>query len=251
MLRATVLASALIATAIAALSAQNTARERALTPYRIGFEHMRAEAFDEAAKAFEVATQTDPTFEMAHYMLGRMHMSRKRFVEAVAALSEARRLYQVQAGRQFTNAQEAQRYRRDTIAEIDDALRQLQSARQTQQTAEYLRQLNDRKRQLMDNLSRGNNMTLGVADAVPSYVTLSLGSAHFRSGNLAEAEKAYLESVATDPGAGEAHNNLAVVYYETGRYKEADKALRAAEKAGVKVHPELKAQITQKLKAGS
>jgi tetratricopeptide (TPR) repeat protein len=111
--------------------------------------------------------------------------------------------------------------------------------------------LNDRKRQLMDNLSRGNNITLGVADAVPSYVTLSLGSAHFRTGNLAEAEKAYLESVATDPGAGEAHNNLAVVYYETGRYKEADKALRAAEKAGVKVHPELKAQITQKLKAGS
>ena len=50
--------------------------------------------------------------------------------------------------------------------------------------------------------------------------------------------------------AGEAHNNLAVVYLETGRYDEADKAVKAAEKVGFRVNPMLKEDIAKK-KAGS
>ena len=34
---------------------------------------------------------------------------------------------------------------------------------------------------------------------------------------------------------GEAHNNLAVVYYELGRYDEANKRVKLAEKYGYKV----------------
>lgn len=251
MMRATVLASVFAGAMGMGLAAQDiaqeAARQRALAPYRLGFEHMRDETFDQAAKAFAAATRADPTFEMAHYMLGRAHMARKSYVEAVAALTEARRLYTLQSGRQFSNAQEAQRYRRETISEIDEYLRQLQSARQTTQVTEQIRQLNERRRQLTNIISRGNNFTLETD--VPAYVSLSLGSAHFRAGHLGEAEKAYLEAVKADPKAGEAHNNLAVVYFETGRYQEADRALRAAEKAGVRVHPDLKAQISARLKS--
>jgi tetratricopeptide (TPR) repeat protein len=245
-IKATTLALIFISTTGAGLIAQNTARQRALTAYRLGFENMRAEAFDEAAQAFEAATQIDPTFEMAHYMLGRANMLRKRFVEAVDALTKAQRLYRLQSGRQFENAQEAQRYRRDSITEIDEYLRQLQTGRQTAQTAEQIRLLTERKRQLLETISRGNNMTLQLV--VPSYVSLSLGSAYFRTGNLAEAEKAYLDAIAADPKAGEAHNNLAVVYLETGRLDEAEKAIRAAEQAGIKVHPQLKADIAARRK---
>lgn len=236
----------LLASPTGALSQPSPLRERALAPYRVGFEQMRAESFDEAAKSFSEAAQIDPSFEMAFYMLGRIHLTKKRFVEAVAALSEARRLYALDAGRHFTNAQEAQRHRRETIAEIDEYLRQLQSAPPTRQVVEQIRQLNERKRQLIDIASRGNNMTIDLA--VPAYVSLSLGSAHFRSGKLPEAEKAYEEAVRADPRAGEAHNNLAVVYLETGRYREAERAVDAAEKAGFRVHPQLKADIQSKIK---
>ena len=231
---------------LAATAAQVSARDRALNPYRAGFEEMRAESFGAAVTAFSEATRIDPSFEMAFYMLGRAHMAQKRYVEAIRAFTEAQRLYRFDAGRQFSSAQEAQRYRRDAITEIDEYLRELQSARQTTQIQEQIRQLNERKRQLQDIVSRGNNMTIELA--VPAYVSLSLGSAHFRAGHLADAEKAYLEAIQNDPRAGEAHNNLAVVYFETGRYDEADRAVRAAERTGVRVHPELKADIAKKLK---
>jgi Tfp pilus assembly protein PilF len=114
-------------------------------------------------------------------------------------------------------------------------------APQTQQTLDTIRQLEERRRQLQENIKQGNDIT--VDTTVPAYVSLSLGSAYFRSGNLAEAEKYYREAIATDPKAGEAHNNLAVVYLETGRASEAEKEVQAAEKAGFKVHPQLKADI--------
>ena len=44
---------------------------------------------------------------------------------------------------------------------------------------------------------------------------------------------------------GEAHNNLAVLYMQTGRKKEAEEAIRAAERARFRVHPQLKADIAK------
>ena len=217
-------------------------RRLAMASYRQGCELMRAEAFDEAGRAFQTAIDLDGTFEMAHYMLGRVRMVQKRFVDASAAFARSRSLFQAAAGRQFATAQDAQRYRRDQMIEIDELIRQLQTGPQTMQVADQLRQLSDRRRALQENLDRGTNMTL-QSSAVPAFVSLSLGSAYFRMGNLAEAEKAYKETVAADPKSGEAHNNLAVVYLETGRLDDADKSVRAAEKAGFKVHPDLKDEI--------
>jgi Tfp pilus assembly protein PilF len=216
-------------------------RSRAMVPYRQGFESMRAEAWDEAAKLFESAVEIDPAFDLAYYMLGRVRMSQKQYITAVAAFAKARSLVLAGAGRHFATAQDAQRARRDKITDIDELLRQYRLAPQTQQTLDTIRQLEERRRQLQENIKQGNDIT--VDTTVPAYVSLSLGSAYFRSGNLAEAEKYYREAIATDPKAGEAHNNLAVVYLETGRASEAEKEVQAAEKAGFKVHPQLKADI--------
>jgi Flp pilus assembly protein TadD len=65
---------------------------------------------------------------------------------------------------------------------------------------------------------------------------------------MAEAEQAYVATVAADPKVGEAHNNLAVVYLETGRYAEAEKAVKAAEAAGLRVQPALKEEIVRRKK---
>lgn len=87
---------------------------------------------------------------------------------------------------------------------------------------------------------------ISVQASVPAFVTLSLGSAYFRMGDLAQAEKAYVESIAVDAKSGEAHNNLAVVYLQTGRLAEAERAVKAAEKAGFTVHPRLKEDIKRR-----
>lgn len=65
---------------------------------------------------------------------------------------------------------------------------------------------------------------------------------------MAEAEAAYKAAVAADSKVGEAHSNLAVVYMETRRFSEAERAVAAAERAGYRVHPDLKKEIKARAK---
>ncbi len=173
-------------------------------------------------------------------------MRQKNYLDAAAAYSKCRDLYLAQAGRQFANQNEAQRYRQDQLLEIDEVIRSYQTAPQSLQTTEALRQLQERKRQVQLNLQRGANLSIDAT--VPAFVSLSLGSAYFRMGKLPDAEREYKAAIAADPKTGEAHQNLAVVHLETGRYDEAEKALKAAEKAGFRVNPLLKEELAAKRK---
>lgn len=216
-------------------------RDRAMPQYKLGLEELRSERWDKAAELFRRAIDTDSTFEMAYYALGRAMMPQKKYAEAVAALSKCRDLYTEQAGKQFSSQQEAQQYRRQRLTEIDEVIRQYQSGPQTIQTTEAIRQLTERRRQLQETLMRGTDVSLD--NAVPSYVSLALGSAFFRLGRLVDAEREYKATIAADSRTGEAHSNLAVVYLETGRIDEAEKSVKAAEKVGFRVNPMLKDDI--------
>jgi len=224
-------------------------RERARPHYRAGWDYMRIEAFADAAKSFQQAIDIDPQFEDAYYSLGRAHMQLKQFVLAVSDYTRCRDLYKAKTGQLFASRQDAQRFRHDRLTEIDEQIRQLQNGPQTVTIQERLRQLQELRRQAAEDLSRGNNLT--VQQTVPSFVSLALGSAYFRTGNLAAAETEYLAAVQADGKSGEALSNLAVVYMETGRLTEADKTLRAAENVGFKVNPALKEEISKRKKSGS
>jgi tetratricopeptide (TPR) repeat protein len=219
----------------------NSQRTAAMPPYKEGVALMQSEQWDKAAEAFTKAIDIDPTFDMAYYALGKTNLSRKRYTEAVVALSKCRDLYQQNAGRLFSNQQEAQRYRRDRIIEIDEVIRSYSSGPQTAQRQETLRQLNEQRRQLQESIQRGTNMSIDAS--VPAYVSVALGSAYFRSEKFADAEREYKAALAADSKIGEAHNNLAVVYLTTGRIDDAERAVKAAEKVGFKVNPALKEEI--------
>ncbi len=224
-----------------------TDRSRARVPYGIGIEHMKSEQWEKAAEAFQQAVDIDKEFDLAYYMLGRADMALKRYVAASIAILKCKEIYLAQAGRRFSNAQEAQRYRNDRLLELDELIRQTQTGPSTVRSSDQLRQLQEQRRQLQDLVSRGNNMT--ISTGVPSWVSLSLGSAYFRSGKLADAEREYKEAIATDSRSGEAHNNLAVVFLETGRISQADASLKEAKKAGFRVNPQLEQEIRDRLKS--
>jgi tetratricopeptide (TPR) repeat protein len=223
-------------------------RNRAMADYRIGYEDMRAEQWERAAAAFQRAIDIDPSFEMAYYALGRAMMPQKKYSQAAAALTKCRDLYREQAGKQFASVQDAQRYRTERLTELDEMLRQIQSGPQTAQRAEQARQLSEQRRQIQDAIQRGNSLSMDAT--VPAWVSLALGSAFFRMERFPDAEREYKATVAADPKTGEAYSNLAVVYLQTGRFDEAEKAVRAAEKTGFKVNPMLKDDIKARKKDG-
>jgi len=222
------------------------ARERARSSYDAGLAHMQNEAFDAAAESFRGAIIIDPTYEMAHYMLGRVYLMQRQYAAATNSLIKARDIFATQANQNFDNKAELQRRRRESVNDLTAIITQLQQRPQTPQVQEQIRQYTERRRQVED-ADRQSGLTPQLA--VPGFVWLSLGSAYFRSGRLGEAEQAYLSAIDADAKLGEAHNNLAVVYMETGRLDQAEKSVKAAERAGMQVAPALKDEIRKRRKS--
>jgi tetratricopeptide (TPR) repeat protein len=216
-------------------------RERARAQNRLGWEDMRAEAWEKAARSFQAAIDIDPQFEVPYYGLGRANMNLKKFGAAIAAYERCRDLYRNATAQRFSNAQEAQQYRRDRIIELDEQIRQAQSGPMTPARQDLIRQLQNVRRDIQESIQRGNSMS--VETSVPAWVSLALGSAYFRSGKLVDAEREYKATIAADSRSGEAHNNLAVVYLETGRIDEAEASLKSAKRVGFKVNPQLEEAI--------
>ena len=221
-------------------------RDRARIQNKLGWEDMQSEKWERAATSFQNAIDIDPLFEMPHYGLGRARMALKNYRGAIDAYVRCRDLYRAQAGKVFTNAQEAQRYRQDRLTEIDEQIRLLQTGPQTPQRMDMLRQIQNVRRDVQESMQRGNNMS--IESSVPAYVSLALGSAYFRSGQFVDAEREYKIAIASDPRAGEAHNNLAVVFFETNRIAEAEASVKEAKKAGYKVNPQLEQAIKERKK---
>lgn len=73
--------------------------------------------------------------------------------------------------------------------------------------------------------------------SVPPHVFLFLGGAYFRKGMLNEALEQFNKAIGLNPEYGEAHNNLAVVYFLKKEYKDAWRHLKIAQKLHAQVNP--------------
>jgi tetratricopeptide (TPR) repeat protein len=226
----------------------NADDQRANAHYRSGWEHLIAEAWSEAAREFEAALAINPQFKLAYYGLGRAHMGQKHFPDAIKAYEQCRDLFVTQASRNLSSKAEADRVMDDDMMQLDMAIQQLSSGPQGPSTQVRIAELRAQKQRFENRTHSMANMSL--TSPVPAFVSLALGSAYFRSSRMPEAEREYKTAVDTDPKYGEAWSNLAVVYLETGRYDDAEKAVKSAEKAGFRVHPQLKDDIAKRRKSG-
>ena len=102
------------------------------------------------------------------------------------------------------------------------------------------RQIQNAARITQDAAGRDN---VSIESSVPAFLSVALGSAYFRADRRDDAEKAYKAAIAVDSKAGEAHNNLAVIYLLSERFDLAEQSVKNAEKAGFRVNPDLKNQI--------
>lgn len=230
---------------LAGAPATDARRTEAQQAYARGQEAMRSETFDEAAREFTSAGRLDPMFAMAFYSLGQARMALKEYPQAVGAFESCREVFEHVA--QLTGEERASidRQRDDELRELRDSLGRVNAGKLKGGSAVGLQvRLEERIRVLEASKQKGHEQTAGV----PAEVFLALGSARFRAGQRPEAQKDYEAAVAANPGLGAAHNNLAVLYMLSGRYDDAREAVRRAEKAGVPVSPQFKADLEQRSK---
>jgi Flp pilus assembly protein TadD len=215
-------------------------RRLALAHYRSGEELMRSEQYEEAVREFGRAVERDPLLLIARYNLGYSLMALKRYAEAAHAYEACVDTVEAINSSSSRERDQLERQRQDEVHNLKEALNAVQSnkIKGAQVGPESLR-IEERIR-VLEQLSFADR----VQTRTPPEVYLGLGSAYFRQSAFPEAERAYLQAVREDKKMGAAHNNLAVLYMLSGRLSQAQEALQSAERAGFRVDPRLKADLT-------
>jgi tetratricopeptide (TPR) repeat protein len=233
----------LLVLAGSSMIAQNIAdelsRQEALRFFRSGQQLMAAEQFERAADAFSSAIAKDGLLTVAHYGLGQAYMNLERFADAVTAYKGCIDATRVLHGLRQTNQFEVDRQRQDSIRALKETLGpnvKMDSLKRTQ-VEQQLRDLENQR------------TNIDAPFQAPAEVLLALGSAYFRKGDREEAEIEWRAAIVVNPKLGQAHNNLAVVYMQSGRFDEAEQEIKLAEKSGFRVNPQFKEDLKKK-KAG-
>ena len=236
---------AAIATTFVALTpiAQESKQMLAVQHMRAGQQLLQIERWEEAEKEFKTAIELDSLLELAHYGLGQSYMGQKRYAESVQAYRRCREVFHNNESARMANDMDAQRRLDDQIRSLRDLRYSLETGRlRTQNLQATLNRIDTEVAQLEGQRHRDHN----TAPQTPPYISTALGSALFRTGAFADAEHEWRNAVAVDPTIGEVHNNLAVVLMLTGRYDDAEREVKLAEKNGFKVREGLKQDLKAK-----
>ena len=238
---ASVCAAVLLFAATAAPGQEVTPHDRreAREQYREGEKRMRGEDFEGAVVRFRAATRLDPGYVLAHYSLGQASMALKRYPEALQAYQDCKEAIHKEGSLEHRARAEADRERRDEIRELQDSLRRLRAGKIKGASPGTDIAIEQRLRLLEQADLKGAEQRVRI----PGELSLSLGSAHFRMGQLDQAEAEYRTAVAADDRLGAAHNNLAVIHMMKGRFDQAREAIGRAERAGFAVSDQFKKDL--------
>jgi tetratricopeptide (TPR) repeat protein len=215
------------------------ARQQALQHYNAGEKLMLAEHWDDAAIELNQAVQFDPVFGMAFHDLGMCRMALRDYPAALKAFSDSRDAFHKVWDLGFTDSAQYDMRIDEEIDELNDGLRFNQTLRPDQRNPFTEIKYQDKIKELQKQKRRGQSGGFET----PAEVSLGLGSAYLRMGQLEDAEREYQAALKARPRFGEVHNNLAVIYLKTRRLEEAETQVRLAEKAGYTVPPGLKTDI--------
>jgi tetratricopeptide (TPR) repeat protein len=212
--------------------------------YEAAEELSRAELYEQAAREYGAAIRLDPQLVLAYYGLGQAFMALKLYPDAVATYVSCREVIRDRAALTQRERDSIDRERRDGIRELNELLRNLERALAQNRLRQpgLITQVEERIRVLESTALKGADQSLQV----PAWLSLALGSAYLRQGLLPDAEREYARALSVDSKMGAAHNNLAFIYMRTGRFDEAEQALRQADKAGFVVSPRFREELQRR-----
>ena len=227
-------------TATAQHIASEQSRREALSHYRNGQELMSGERFERAIEEFDKAIKSDELMTLAYFGRGQAFMNLRRYASAVVAYRACLEAYHSLYTIEQTNHAAVDRQRNDLITELNDIIRRMAENPATKEGNKIV-QFENQLHEIQQQKEAGDG-----GFRPPAEVLLGLGSALFRSGDAAGAEAEWKAAVDSNPKLGEAHNNLAVIYMQTGRLDDAARELTAAKKAGFRVNPQFEADLKQR-----
>ena len=206
---------------------------------------------DKAEKKLLEALKIMPEHADACYVMAQVHLKRKAFPEALAAIAAAEKNYLANTRLHTFTYQDYLDKLRDQKQGLEDRRTQVQEALtrwpiSTSNPDPLRDRLENELHTLTQNISTIDSRLCSPIPPtfeVPADYYYIHGNVLFQMGSALEATGQYHEAIRLDPRHGNAFNNLALVLFSMGKYREALDFLQQAEAAGVKVNPDFKKAV--------
>lgn len=222
--------------------------------YEKGKKNFDKGKLPKAEAEFLLCIDKMPEHAEARFYLARIAYSTERLIQALEWIEGAKRDYAV-------NAQ------LESIVEQQQRKEQLEMSRQEKMNRlRYLEtQTTRNSRGEEQKIAAGENELTKIAEEIsrleeeadrPPTVNMEIpADYHYVHGNILlklerirEAQALYEKAVEIDPEHGEAHNNLAAIFFSDQKYQEALEYLEKAESFGASIQPEFKQRLLDALK---
>lgn len=201
-------------------------------------------------QALEDSLRLFPELAEAHLLMAKVFYIENNFEQALLEvilaknghLSTATLLQRMQQDR-MTWLRERRQEKEETISELRARLATVPAEQKQQVQLQIYRVEKDK-----DEIDRMLYGTTPTANQIPAEYFFFHGNVLLRLKDYTEAAAQYDEALKSNPGYGDAANNLASLYFTTGEYEKALAVVKGVETHGVLVNPELKKAIQDALR---
>ena len=217
----------------------------AVTAYEKALKLMEKKDLDGALDALVVSVQAMPDFPDSHFLMARILYSEKEYTRSLGEMVLAREGFERTADLRESMLKDRRRALSDRIRQKDVAISE-QTARMATVPPEQRQRIQmviDRLQREKQDLARQVQEYDFAPTLVPARYNCLHGNILLRLDRNPEAIAQYEEALKSDPGYGEAANNLASLYHVAGQNRKAMDIVTEAQKRGAKLHPELAKSI--------
>jgi tetratricopeptide (TPR) repeat protein len=212
---------------------------------------------DKAEKKLLAALSIMPEHADACYVMAQLHLKRKALPEALAAIIRAEKNY-ISITRLHTFTY--QTYLDKLRQQRQDLGERLQKVKEALSRWPISSSNPDPLRDRLENEEQSLNQNILSVDArlnspipptfeVPADYFYIHGNALYQLRRPVEAAAKYQEAIHLDPRHGKAYNNLALVTFSQGKFREALDCLVQAEASGAEVNADFKKAVESKVQS--
>lgn len=217
----------------------------AVAAYEKALKLMDKKDLDGALDALVVSVQEMPDFPDSHFLMARILYTEKEYTRALGEMVLAREGFERTTDLRESMAKDRRKAFSDRIRQKDVAISE-QAARMATVSPEQRQKVQmviDRLQLERQDLERQVQEYSLAPTRAPARYSCLHGNILLRLDKGPEAIAQYEETLKTDPGYGEAANNLASIYHMSGQNRKAMDIVTEAQKRGAKLHPELAKSI--------
>ena len=226
--------------------------------YEKGKMYFVRQDYKKAKTEFEKILGKLPEHADAHFFLSQVLYREGDLNGALNHVEKARANYEYSARMKIKMAQvsrqkleEKKQAFEDNIAELENEIANLPQASEVGEEGEDRKKriqtrIDEIKKQIA-NIDTQLNLPLPREEEIPAEYCYLNGNIYFKMKKFQEAHDQYQETITLDPKHGDAHNNLASLYFQVKQYQKAMDYLNQAEENGAKVNPEFKKAVLKAL----